>query len=327
MPGIPQPFDREPVPRVTLADLDQALVAHTLERGHDLGRYRGADDIASYLLRSAGVVQDGEELRPTVAGVLAFAPEPDRWLPASGIDIAIFRSEQTLPTRARVQQIRSPIFSLIDEAVEVLRNECTVSQLDGARLVNTLDVPLIVLRELTTNAAVHRDLSLFGSQIRIQVFPQHIEWISPGGLPAGITIATLLTAQFARNPSLAQFLFHAGYIEKFGMGLDAVIDALEQAGLGAPEFHDDGHSFRVCVRRADLRSPAAPDIATPEGREAAILALFDLQTQWRQQDIMERLGIPRTTLQRTLDELLDRGRIVARGATRNRVYLRGQDER
>lgn len=318
---IPQPFDREPVPRVTIQDLDFRLVESTMHRGAELGRYDGPLDPLTYLTRTGGVFWDGEICQPTVAGVLAFAPFPEQWLPASGIDFAIFRENRVIPTSARVSQIRGPIFSLIDTAVQVLQAECTIGRLDGARLVNDLDVPLIVLRELTTNAAVHRDLSLYGSVIRIQIFPSSIEWVSPGGLPAGITIATLLTAQFARNPTLAQYLFHGGYIERFGMGLDTVITELAQAGLGAPAFHDDVHSFRVGVRRGSSVT-MAPDITTPEGRELAILALFDEQPQWRQQDMINRLGIARSTLQRTLDDMLASGKIVAQGATRNRIYYR-----
>ncbi|NTW97922.1 MAG: helix-turn-helix domain-containing protein, partial [Oscillochloris sp.] len=154
----------------------------------------------------------------------------------------------------------------------------------------------------------------------ILVYPTVIEWSSPGGLPSNITIETLLTAQFSRNPTLAQFLFHAGYIERFGMGLDAVIDALRLAHLGDPEFYDDRHSFRVRVRRAVSLQPTAPDLRTPEGRAASILDLFTRRQVWRQHEIMESLDIPRSTLQRDLASLVAEGRLIAQGATKNRIY-------
>jgi predicted HTH transcriptional regulator len=167
--------------------------------------------------------------------------------------------------------MRGSIFDIIDSTVAILQDECTIGRMEGARVINELDTPLAVLRELTTNAVVHRDLSLFGSQVRIQIFPRYIEWISPGGLPANITIATLLTAQFSRNPSLAQFLFHRTYIEKFGMDLDLVIETMRREHLSTPEFHDDQHSFRVRVRRKLLLSSYVPDLSTREGRVEAIL--------------------------------------------------------
>ena len=41
----------------------------------------------------------------------------------------------------------------------------------------------MALRELTVNAVAHRDWSYCGAYIRIQMFPDCIEWISPGGFP------------------------------------------------------------------------------------------------------------------------------------------------
>ena len=317
---ITQPADREIVPDVSLADLDLELVTKTMQSGYDLGRYKGPIDPETYLLRFGGVIKVDSALLPTVAGVLAFTHEPDRWLTASGIDIATYSQDQTNPTRANVEQIRGSVFQVIDDAVTILQDKCTVGWLEGARLRKELDTPLIVLRELTTNGVVHRDLRMFGSQVRIQIFPRYIEWISPGGLPKNITIETLLTAQFSRNPALAQFLFHAGYIEKFGMGLDAVIDALQQLNRNSPEFHDDGHSFRVRVNRPVYRDDQAPDLMTKEGRAEAILALFNERSKWHQREMLERLEISRSTLQRDLESLVNQSKLIVRGATKNRVY-------
>lgn len=321
MTSVSLPYDRQLVPEATLADLNLDLVARTITAAIDLGRDPGPRTPLEYLERYNGVARDGEALRPTVAGMIAYGREPDRWLPGTGVDIAAFSTDQISPTRSRVSQIRGPIFQVIDGAVALLREHCTVSRIDGARLVNELDTPAIVLRELSTNAVVHRDLGVYGSQVRILIYPTVIEWSSPGGLPANITIETLLTAQFSRNPTLAQFLFHAGYIERFGMGLDAVIDALRLARLGDPEFYDDRHSFRVRVRRAVSFQPHAPDLRTPEGRADAILDLFTRRKVWRLHEILESIDIPRSTLQRDLSALVAQGRVIAQGATKNRIYL------
>lgn len=314
-------FERELVTGMTLDALDMSLVQRVMHHARSLGRYTGAEQALDYLLRYGGLeMVDGEAI-PTVAGVLAFAYEPDRWLTFSGIDVGLFGSVQTLPTRSRVQQIRGPIFTVIDQTVELLKQVCSSTRLEGARLISELDTPQIVLRELTTNAVVHRELSILGSQVRLHIYPATIEWSSPGGLPAGITLETLLTAQYARNNNLAQFLFHAGYIERFGMGLDAVIEALRLNGMGDPEFYDDQHSFRVRVRRAIPHEATTPDLGTPDGRAQAIMELFSRQRAWRQIELQQHLNIPRSTLQRDLLELVRQGKISAQGATRNRVYF------
>ncbi|NJO82627.1 MAG: helix-turn-helix domain-containing protein [Blastochloris sp.] len=331
-------YDREPVLDATEYDLNLDIVQATIVSGHNLNRFHGSHDPWEYLRRFSGILDHDGRRYPTVAGLLAFADEPDRWLPGSGIDIARYQHNPSStghhgatmlpgPTSARIEQIRGPIFHVIDRAVEVLQDACTISVYDGPRIVNTLDTPLNVLRELTTNGVVHRDLRLDGAQVRVQIFPGFIEWISPGRLPPEVfpdeiplSLDLLLTAQYARNPTLAQFLFHRGYIEKFGMGLDDVVAALREIRRGIPEFHNDKHSFRVRVTRPTVGKTY--DLSTKEGSKRAILAMFDERPYWRQNEIAQRLGIPRSSLQRYLRELLAERQLAATGATNQRIYHR-----
>jgi predicted HTH transcriptional regulator len=101
MTTVQQPFDRERVPNAHFTDLDLALVEQTMRQGSETGRYTGPLDPRACLARYGGVSADGEALHPTVAGVLAFTHEPERWLTASGIDIALYRADQTSPIQSR----------------------------------------------------------------------------------------------------------------------------------------------------------------------------------------------------------------------------------
>jgi len=358
----PPPFDRAPVPTATLDDIDFTLVHETMVAGLNLGRFKvrdvpdlSADDIQPtggkpynreaslrYLERFSGVVcaagDKAAGLAPTIAGILAFTHTPDRWVPSSGADVARYdadprfvRSESVMavpaPIRARIEAVRGSIFTVIDRTVELLRDACTISAYDGARIVNRLDTPINVIRELTTNGLVHRDLEFYGAQVRVQIFPGYIEWISPGRLPPQafpdeipLTLDLLLKAQFARNPALAMFLFHRGYIEKFGFGLDDVVASLAGLNRKTPEFHNDKHSFRVRVARPKVASEDAQSMATKDGRQRAILQLFEEHPMWTPQEITQRLGIARTTLQYALRELTRAGQIKASGATHSRTY-------
>lgn len=352
-------FDREPVPAAAIRDLDLALVFKTIQQGLDLRRF-GIDEVPGltadtlragseeaalrYLERYGGAVwlnEPGQEprLTLTVAGVLAFTRTPDRWVQSSGLDLAHYEVDPRplpgglfavpSPTQARVYPVRGPIFTVIDRAVDILRDACSTTQLDGARIVTRIDTPLNVLRELTANGVVHRDLRLLGELVRVQVFPSAIEWISPGRLPpekfpedVPVTLELLLRAQYSRNPTLAMFLFHGGYIEKFGFGLDDVVATLAANGREAPGFHNDTHSFRVRVVRDRLVEADLHLRDTPEAREQRIMALFAETPTWAPQAIEERLKIPRSTLHRDLRRLTQAGLLLAVGATHGRYYQR-----
>lgn len=355
--SIQHSFDREPVLACRIEDFDPALVLKVMRRGVELRRYAITDvpeltfealragseeTLLRYLERFGGAVwsgdgQAGPRMIPTVAGVLAFTHTPDRWIQSSGVDVATYGADPRLlpggdvavppPTKARVEPVRGTIFRVIDRTVEILQDACSTSVLEGARVVTHSEMPLNVLRELTTNGVVHRDLRLMGAQVRIQIFPSFIEWISPGRLPpehfpddVPITIGLLLKAQYARNPALASFLFHGGYIEKFGFGLDDVIASLTSLGRDAPEFHNDTHSFRVQVIRAKLQAEQRSPRTKQAVREKQILSLFAETETWTPAAIERRLQIPRTTLQKDLWRLEGAGVLSAEGATNNRIY-------
>jgi predicted HTH transcriptional regulator len=362
-------YDREPVLDATIEDLDLVLVFSTMRRGLELGRFTvddvpkltaeqlrvGHEDAAyRYLESFSGAVWVGEgeqrRLVPTVAGVLSFTRTPGRWVMSSGVDVGIFQDDRrTLPgqlsvvpspTRARVLPVRGPIFSVIDRTVELLRDACSTQRLEGARLVPALEIPLNVLRELTANGVVHRDLQLDGELVRVQVFPSMVEWLSPGRLPpekfpenGPVSVELLLEAQFARNPALAMFLFHGGYIEKFGFGLDDVVATLAEIGQEEPKFNNSPTGFSVKVRRLHIELP--PEVPAPPAydphalqrqRQERIIALFTEQETWTPRQIEQRLQIPRNTLQKDLTRMTTTGMLLASGATNSRVYRLASSE-
>ena len=78
--------------------------------------------------------------------------------------------------------------------------------------------------------------------------------------------------------------------------------------------------FLAEAKRRVEQTDEKPDLTTKEGRVAAILDLFAIRGTWHQHEMLEHLAITRSTLQRDLDSLVKQQRLLARGATKNRVY-------
>ncbi len=277
MSDFAQPTDRQPVPGALLTDLDLALVQRHITIAKERGRYDGPAEPLEYLRLHHGVIDISGTLVPTVAGILVFAPAPERFLSASGIDIAQFSGPSPRSTDLRfMEQVREPLFTAIDHAVQTLwvRSEHGY-RIDGAQRIEEHAYPEIVLRELTVNALCHRDWGQEGSRVRIQMLPRHIEWVSPGTLPSGVTIDNLRTAQVSRNRALAQLLFHAGYVEEFGIGLDTVFDTLRDANHEPPWIQDDGHFFTFRVTGKIVVLATQPRPLPLNDRQASILAIIE----------------------------------------------------
>ncbi|NCC33271.1 MAG: hypothetical protein EOM24_14830, partial [Chloroflexia bacterium] len=190
--------------------------------------------------------------------------------------------------------------------------------------------PMAVLRELTVNAVVHRDWSYAGSYIRIQMFPDRIEWISPGGFAGrmtNLTVESLVYAQVSRNPAIAQVLYHAGKVESFGMGIDTVLRALHENQCVKPELFENGDIFLFRVWGKPLRQERQPALAALTPRQRRIVTEISVRGACTSTDLQQALNEHVRTIQRELKALLDHQILVAEGTTSDRRYRLDSRER
>jgi ATP-dependent DNA helicase RecG len=319
--------ERQPLPGAGLDDLNLNLVRDHIDTAIRRRAYSGPSDPVDYLVEHGCLVRvpDGT-LQPTLAGIVCFGREPHHRVSVCGIDVAQFSGPR--PNTADLvlsRQVRGDLITIIDKTVDLLwaRTEHRTRIL-GTERVEQHAYPLAVLRELTVNAVVHRDWSYAGTYIRIQMFPDRIEWVSPGGFPGrapqGVTLETLLFAQVSRNPAIAQILYHAGKVESFGMGIDTVLGAIEEIGAPTPEVFDNGDIFLFRVWGMPLRSEDANPLANLTPRQRRIMTELMVRGACTSAELQAALNENVRSVQRDLRDLLDRGLIAAEGATSNRLY-------
>lgn len=318
--------ERRIVPDARLEDLDIDLVRRHIRTAVERRGYEGTTEPIEYLLRYHCLARDEGTLRPTIVGLLAFAAEPDRWLDTAGIDVAQFSSVGAHSTALVLsRQIRGPIVDVINRTVELLwaRTEHRV-RLRGAERVEESAYNITVLRELTVNTICHRDWTLSGSTARIEIHPDFIRWITPGGLPPGVTVENIRMAQVSRNPALAQMLYHGGLVEKFGLGVDTVLDILASLGCDPPIYNDDQSFFTFQVWGRDLgpiEEPALPMGLTE--RQEKIMLELNKRSFTTSADVALAIGEARRNVQRDLQLLVTRGLVYMDGpASRARYGVR-----
>jgi ATP-dependent DNA helicase RecG len=104
-----------------------------------------------------------------------------------------------------------------------------------------------VFRELIVNACLHRNYAIIGSRIRLFMFTDRIEFISPGRLPNTVTIDKLKAGvSYASNPILVKFMENLRYIDRLGRGLPMVYQEIRKLGQEVI-FKEVGEEFRVVV--------------------------------------------------------------------------------
>lgn len=260
--GQPQE-DREPVPGATRADLHADLTRAFLERLRS-DRPTLEDRSDHELLCMTGVIQVGED-RETISlgGLLALGAEPQKFFPELGLTFVAYPSLRIGETGARGERfidesrIDGPIPLMIEPALRVLqRNMKRRTVIHGIGRGTEWEYPITALREALVNALVHRDLSALarGTPVQIQLFPDRLTIINPGGLHGPVTIDRLGEAgvSSSRNATLMRILEDtpipgAGHLvcENRGSGVGAMLAALREAGMSPPDFRDAVATFSV----------------------------------------------------------------------------------
>jgi ATP-dependent DNA helicase RecG len=329
--------DSLPVRMTTRDMIDLDRVAAHIDRAVKSGRYKGPTDPVDYLLHKYCVVAVGDDVYPTLAGILCFGREPQTVFPNAVVDLGHYGGTQ--PVSYDVVHLEKNIGGTIFEQIERVdaylsrntRHGMTLGAA-GPRRVELHEYPPAVIRELNVNMLAHRDYTVIGSAARVLLFRNRIEWASPGGLPPGVTEDNLLAMQTARNPVLLSILYEAGYVEAYGMGLDTVVSVLEAEGLQAPRFKDlVGAAFIVTVHGRPLESrDQAPYVELGESQRRIVRIVSSLG-EATLGDIREALpDRSKRTLQDDITKLIEAGLIERHGqtkATRYRLRVEGNTSR
>lgn len=85
------------------------------------------------------------------------------------------------------------------------------------------EIPRAAVAEAIVNAVAHRDYSSRGS-VQVMLFTDRLEIVNPGHLAPELSIPMLKIehGSYPTNPKLAECLYQAGYIERFGTGLGEI---------------------------------------------------------------------------------------------------------
>jgi ATP-dependent DNA helicase RecG len=208
-------------------------------------------------LRSQGLFVDE---RPTVAGVLLFADEPQVYLPKrSAIKVVRYASTENEGRRDQLQSdpitIEGSLVSQIEEAVKIVREIIQEVSVQTAKGLQHVEYPTETIHEIVTNSVLHRDYSI-PTDVQIRIFDNRIEVESPGRLPGHITVENILDEQFARNGKIVRLInkFPNPPNKDVGEGLNTAAQKMRDIGLKDPVIEECANAVVVTIRHERLAS-------------------------------------------------------------------------
>ena len=318
-------FEVETLPGVTKEDFSKKMIDEYLEKRAERTKrpYNGKIDD---LFEEIGATDS--EGKPTVNGVLLFCEYPQQWLPQSSIIFAKFvgktpRGESGLAGYTRREELTGPLPRLIEGAWNLIWSEMAVSAVvKGLEREETYEYPQFAVREAIVNAVCHRDYRLKGRRIEVRMYSDRLEVISPGGLPGFITVENIKDEHFSRNPRIVNGLFQWGYIEELGLGIDRMIEVMQQAGHKPPTFDARPYSFAVTLYNAREKQTPPEWTRNTNHRQARALQYIRDKgsiTNREYRQICE--GVSAETLRLDLVDMVEKGILVKVGSKKGTHYI------
>jgi len=236
--------DEIPVPGLTIANVDIEYFKEFYEQNFEESLDENNTALET-LLENMNLMSNKAL---NVAGALLFAKNPSVKLPVFIVKAISFPGTEIHETRYRdSEDLKGKISTIFHKSMGfVLRNIRHVQKDRNVNAPGEPEIPKVTLEELIANALIHRDYFI-SAPIKLFVFDDRIEIISPGHLPNNLTVENIKKGvSNIRNPILASYATKILPYRGLGSGIRRALKAYPHI-----EFEDnrDGNFFRVVIKR------------------------------------------------------------------------------
>ena len=219
----------------------------------------------------------------------------------NGIDIVRFGTDiDEFLDRLTLEKIS--VLKMYKLALEFYKRYYQYEKIIKSKRVTIETIPEVAYREAIINAIVHRtwDISAY---IKVSMFSDRIEIVSPGGLPAGLSKEEFLNGKYSllRNRTLGNVLLRLGHIEKFGTGINRIKKAYSDSP-NKPQFEILDNSISVILPITTVESNLKPI-------EKKIFGLFTTNRVFTRNEIESETGLNKDKIIRILNKLIKLGKI------------------
>ncbi len=341
--------DEDVVPDTTLDDLDDKKIDQYLNKVYQKGRNDFGLPFGSLMRNMHIATEDG---KLTLGGLLYFGKDPQQFRPNFCIKAVSFFGNELGGTEYRdSRDITGTIPEMFDEAMRFLAgNLHHVQAGQSFNSVGILEISRVALEEIVQNALCHREY-IRQAAIRILIFDNRVEIVSPGALPEGMSVEEMMLGNTVqRNPLICTFCAKTMIYRGLGSGIIRAMQEVKDI-----EFVNQGNQFTTIIKRNKRisdkisdngqlsdkisdkvkrisdkisdklqLSPLHPN-CTMIGEDAkrkmleALVFLMDNPNS-KTETISEALGLAKQSTRTYLQKLTEIGLIEAHGANKNRTY-------
>jgi ATP-dependent DNA helicase RecG len=241
-------FDAIPVYDLSPEDLDLKRFKEDYKNasGHALNKEN---------LKNIGLlVFERDTSHPTHAAVLiSESPARKHLFPYAKVECARFKGTDTKVFLDQAT-IEGPVYAAVKPCLAFIKKNIALSSKIGeVYREDRWEYPLEAIREAITNAIIHRDYAILGSDIKVAIFDDMLEITSPGPLPDTLPLEELGTGRSEiRNRVLAPIFKDLKLIEAWGTGIQKMRNEVSKYPEIELVLHEVGHAFQVQFRKKEV---------------------------------------------------------------------------
>lgn len=315
-----------------IEDLDEKLIA-------DYKHRIGADDLSTYqVLKARGFIRkiNGVE-RLTNAAVLLFASTVTQFY--SNCRIRFIRYDGTsaqVGTRMNIIKdvnIEEPLLRIIEKAKQFLSiqlREFTALDPKTGLFKTQAEYPEFAWLEGIVNAVVHREYAMTGNYIRVTMYDDRLEILSPGKLPNLVTVNNIQETRFSRNPQIARVLTEFGLVRELNEGVKRIYADMKEHNLEAPVYTENDQAVTLILKNNIDQRHIKEEISAKRGVDSGVDfggdSIEKILDEIRKNEkisiakIAENIGVPKRTVERQIKKLKDT-KMLAREGTKNGKWV------
>ena len=230
-----------------------------------------------------------------------------------GVDIIKF-GENISVIQKRITFDHMSILEVYKKSLEVFRDYYRYEVIEGFERKNVEKIPEAAFREAIANGLIHRMWDV-NSHIRISMFDNYIDIVSPGGLPSGISEEEYLNGKTSvlRNRNLANVFYRLGFVEIFGTGITR-IKQLYESSLVKPRFEVSENTIKIEL-------PVFEDISDLTDDEHLVLKALSKTVLKSISEIVPSTPFGKSKVSSLLKILEKKGVVLIQGKGRSTKYI------
>ena len=174
-------------------------------------------------------------------------------------------------------------------------------------------IPEVAFRETIANAIIHRTYDV-NTTIKVKMFEDYIEIVSPGSLTSGISENDYKDGKMSilRNPIIGEVFYRLKYIEKLGTGIKRINYCYKDA-MSKPEYE-------VSENYIAVKLPLINKIVDLDKAEETVKKILENGKKLTRSEIDEYAKLGKDKTIRVLNSLLSKNTIVRTGNGKSTKY-------